>query len=96
MTETTEHTRRKQPAKVEKVQLSKESLYELQRLDCNCNECFFLERDLEQATTQKGKASPVYAGTCKKFEKEITFQPGICQLDTQQCFLHRKDAKPEL
>jgi predicted house-cleaning noncanonical NTP pyrophosphatase (MazG superfamily) len=29
-------------------------------------------------------------GHCKKFNKEISFIPNICQLDTQECFKHRK------
>lgn len=28
--------------------MDKVSRYELQKLDCNCNDCFFLERDLEK------------------------------------------------
>lgn len=78
--------------KKEKVQLSKESQVELQKIDCNCNDCFFLERDIAQTNTQKGKAAPIFEGNCKKFEKRVSFMPGVCQLHTQECFLHRKEA----
>lgn len=118
--------------------MDKESIYELQKLDCNCNECKHLIRDVEkfkeakvkliglmedlfnnrkERTIQKahelivrnprkgqqslkdadkmtftppGLSNPNMYGTCAKFEKEITFLPGILQLDTQQCFEHRK------
>jgi len=30
-------------------------------------------------------------GYCNKFNQNITFYPNICSLDTQECFLHRKD-----
>jgi hypothetical protein len=86
-----EHKKRKTQTKIERVQLSKESQIELQKIDCNCNECFFLVRDIEQANTQKGQASPIFEGDCRKFEKRVSFTPGLCQLHTQQCFLHRKD-----
>ena len=29
-------------------------------------------------------------GDCIKFNKEVTFIPNICQLDTQECFKHRR------
>ena len=65
--------------------------YELQRIDCNCNDCGFLERDVAQAQTQKGKPAPIYSGLCHKFNKTVTFIPNICQIETQKCFIHRKD-----
>lgn len=30
-------------------------------------------------------------GDCTKFSKPVSFIPGVCQLDTQGCFEHRKD-----
>lgn len=68
-----------------------ESRYLLQRIDCNCNNCGFMVRNTEQAQTQKGKQTPIFEGGCKKFNKVVTFIPDICQLDTQKCFIHRKD-----
>lgn len=34
--------------------------------------------------------SKIAYGTCDKLKKPVSFIPGICQLDTQQCFEHRK------
>lgn len=31
-------------------------------------------------------------GKCCKFNKDVSFIPGVLQLDTQQCFIHRKDS----
>lgn len=71
--------------------MTKESIYELQRIDANCSNCGFLKRDVQQATTQKGKRTPIYAGDCLKYNKYITFIPDVCQIETQKCFVHRKD-----
>jgi hypothetical protein len=30
-------------------------------------------------------------GYCGKLNKDVSFIPNICQLETQQCFSHRKD-----
>lgn len=30
-------------------------------------------------------------GKCSKFGRSVTFLPNICQLETQNCFVHRKD-----
>ena len=30
-------------------------------------------------------------GHCLKFDKPVSFLPGICQIHTQHCFIHRKD-----
>lgn len=78
--------------------MDKESLYELQKIDCNCNDCAFMVRDFEKFRSfdhlHKGneKASwRTHYGNCTKFNKPVSFIPGICQIDTQQCFKHRKD-----
>jgi len=112
----------------------------LQKIDCNCNDCAFMERDLErfkqsleqhhkwqmdyfnkikanlikkaEEWVRRGfpdKASKlreeagkmkfqfdkkeiaVHYGGCKKFFKPVSFIPNICQLDTQDCFIHRKN-----
>lgn len=34
---------------------------------------------------------PVHYGFCDKFKKKVSFLPGICQIETQECFVHRKD-----
>lgn len=29
-------------------------------------------------------------GNCTKFKKQVSFIPNVCQLDTQECFQHRR------
>jgi hypothetical protein len=31
-------------------------------------------------------------GYCTKFNKEVVFIPNVCQLETQTCFKHRREA----
>ena len=91
---------------------------ELELLDCNCNNCIFMIRDLEKYKKSKewhyklqldyfnlikkktkdinmrfefdSSAICIHYGKCNKFNKDITFIPNILQLDTQNCFKHRK------
>lgn len=129
--------------------------YERQKIDCNCNDCIFMVRDMDKYNrinearaisnqrdaermrshfhaqarkeyTAAGKAqencdkertkrhslraanfdrlcrevevkevvkSPIHFGRCSKKDIDVSFIPNTCQLDTQDCFLHRKDAK---
>ena len=82
--------------------MTKESIIELQKIDCNCNDCKFLIRDLERYnsfnhlyTNQQGHVEhPSYRpqyGKCTKFNKEVSFIPNTCQVETQECFEHRKE-----
>lgn len=32
-------------------------------------------------------------GFCNSFKKDVSFIPNTCQIDTQNCFKHRKDAE---
>lgn len=32
----------------------------------------------------------IHYGDCTKLEKDVSFIPNVCQLDTQECFEHRK------
>lgn len=89
--------------------MNKESLYELQKIDCNCNDCKFMLRDIEkfkkikkqtierQKKEHKGNkpfqfkgGAMVGYGNCTKFNKEVSFIPNVCQIETQNCFEHRK------
>lgn len=70
--------------------MDKESIYQLQLIDCNCNDCIFMIRDLSRPPT-KNKPSPINYGHCSKFDKAVSFIPATCQIETQQCFKHRKD-----
>jgi hypothetical protein len=74
---------------------------ELQNIDCNCNDCKFMQRDFEKYksfdklyTNEKGIVTrPSYRinyGNCTKFNKPVSFIPNHCQLETQNCFIHRK------
>jgi len=53
-------------------------------------------RDLEMLNKHKktfagtGIMDKLNFGTCTKFNKSVTFIPNTCQLETQQCFEHRK------
>lgn len=40
---------------------------------------------------QFNKTKLICYGKCSRFGKEVTFLPSTCQLDTQRCFVHRKD-----
>jgi hypothetical protein len=78
--------------------MDKESIYELQKIDCNCNDCKFMIRDIEKRKQydylhegQKNAKHRINYGKCSKFNKEVSFIPNHCQLDTQECFKHRKD-----
>jgi len=69
---------------------------EVQLIDCNCNDCKFMVRDLEMLNKHKktfggtGIMDKLNFGNCTKFNKSVTFIPNTCQLETQECFEHRK------
>lgn len=78
--------------------MDKESIYELQKIDSNCNDCVFMERDFEKRkkfdNLYKGKENAshrVNYGNCSKFNKEVSFIPNHCTPENHQCFKHRKD-----
>lgn len=134
------------------IDLKKEGICALQRIDCNCNDCGFLERlqnklneavandklyqeeffnitierkinktlnDIENLEKHRslirnaddkikgkqnylsllkkkkfgyqGQKTQSQYGRCLNFDKEITFFPNTCQIETQKCFIHRKD-----
>lgn len=80
--------------------MTKESLIELQKIDCNCNDCEYMNRDFERYkasdglyTNEKGQVTNpshrINYGHCNKFNKPVSFIPNICQIETQKCFEHR-------
>lgn len=82
----------------------KHNTYLLQRVDCNCNDCYFLVRDMDKYKSfddlyknANGQVtSPAHRinyGSCTKFNKPVSFIPNTCQIETQFCFIHRKDIK---
>lgn len=75
----------------------KESTFLLQEVDANCNDCKFMNRDFIKYNNYNHlyegneKASHrICYGNCTKFNKEVSFIPGTCQLETQDCFKHRR------
>lgn len=81
--------------------MTKDSIIELQNIDCNCNDCKHMSRDLQKYklfdnsfTNERGQVtSPSFRinyGDCKKLNKPVSFIPNICQLETQLCFEHRR------
>jgi hypothetical protein len=128
---------------MDEIIFSYKDCYELQLIDCNCNNCFFMERNLEvykkwedyhRAASQKEfdqsqtkaisdaqnvidsatcelelksgngmmrvaqkmkfyfeKKWLLQYGKCLKFNKPVSFMPVTCQIETQQCFVHRRD-----
>jgi hypothetical protein len=123
--------------------MNKESIIELQKIDCNCNDCKFLDRNIaryntvvacdydsqywffrrkkarrilsarkkiQKAITLQDKEkymialqeavamefhyfvqnAPIQYGECSKFNTELSFIPNTTQLETQQCFEHRR------
>jgi len=68
----------------------------LQQLDANCNDCKHMVRDFEAYNKHNAlynDTAPHYRiqyGKCNKLKKAVTFIPNVCQLDTQDCFEHRR------
>lgn len=78
--------------------MNRESIIELQKIDCNCNDCVFMERDLEKFRSNdelygygKNVAHRINYGHCLKLGKSVSFIPNTLQLETQDCFVHRKE-----
>lgn len=119
--------------------MDKESIYLFQKLNCNCNDCIFMNRDFDalkeakkiaemgekylfdrtfkrrmQEAWDNNKAgkhkrcsnlikdirkkkfvyvhtSDILYGNCTKLKKKVTFIANDFQLETQECFKHRKD-----
>lgn len=77
--------------------MDKESVYLLQKIDCNCNDCYFMKRDFEKLERHKksyegtGLMDRLEFGNCEKFSKPVSFIPVTCQIETQSCFSHRRE-----
>ena len=75
--------------------MNKENIRGLRELDCNCNDCKHLQRDLGKLNKHKasyagyGFIDNLQFGDCLKFNKPVTFSPNTCQIDTQKCFEYR-------
>lgn len=77
--------------------MDKESIFELQKIDCNCNDCLFMIRDFNKFNLYNKlnegvpNAGRIHYGNCIKLNKEVSFITNTCQVETQNCFKHRKD-----
>jgi hypothetical protein len=78
-----------------------ETSYELQLIDCNCNDCKFMVRDFERLEAHKksyegtGLMDRLQFGNCNKFNKPVSFLPNTCMIETQECFEHRKSGSKQ-
>lgn len=75
----------------------KEGIYLLQEIDCNCNDCVFMVRDIEKRKSfdhlhvgEENASHRVNYGDCTKLKKSVSFIPNTCQIETQNCFEHRR------
>jgi hypothetical protein len=80
--------------------MDKDSIFELQKIDCNCNDCIFMIRDFETKQkwdntelheNQKNASFRIHYGNCSKLNKEVSFIPNSISLENQGCFKHRKE-----
>ena len=70
---------------------------ELQLIDCNYNDCKHMVRDIEKYKSfnelhglEKNASHRCQYGNCSKLNKPVSFIPNTCQIDTQDCFEHRR------
>ena len=79
--------------------MDKESIIELQKIDCNCNDCIYMVRDFETKKAwdntelhmnQKNASFRIHYGNCNLLNKPVSFIPNTISIDNQQCFKHRK------
>jgi len=69
---------------IERANFLKRRLNDLEKWD-------LLMTEVEKMRFQFDKTSAVINyGRCTKFDKEVSFIPKTCQLDTQSCFQHRR------
>lgn len=77
--------------------MEKDSIILLQKIDCNCNDCKHMIRDIEKRKSfdylhegQINASCRINYGRCENLNKDVSFIPNICQLETQDCFIHRR------
>jgi len=78
--------------------MDRESTIELQKIDCNCNDCIYMLRDFDKRKSfdhlhpnRINASDRLNYGNCQKLNKPVSFIPGVCQVTTQECFKHRRD-----
>lgn len=62
------------------------------QVDNRFKKCSNLIKEVRKREFVFSHDSNIHYGQCKKFNKEVTFIPNILQLETQECFIHRKKA----
>lgn len=79
--------------------MDKNSRIELQKIDCNCNDCKHFIRDLDKTknlnNNHKIVAFKTHYGKCDKLKIDVAEIANICLLHTQKCFEHRRCAQPQ-
>jgi hypothetical protein len=80
--------------------MDRESRIDLQKIDCNCNDCVYMIRDFDKMKSydhlhvgQEKASHRINYGKCSKFNKPVSFIPNVLQLETQQCFKHRRESQ---
>lgn len=78
--------------------IDKNSIIELQKIDANCNDCKYLNRDFNKMKSfdylhkgQEKASHRINYGNCTKLNISVSFIPNTCQLETQKCFEHRRN-----
>lgn len=78
--------------------LDKESLYLLQCIDTNCNDCKNMVRDFEKMKSfdhlhvgQEKASHRCNYGNCTKFNKPVIFLANTCNPENKECFVHRRN-----
>jgi hypothetical protein len=77
--------------------MDKESIYLLQLIDCNCNDCMHMVRDNRRLVLHHesykgtGLMDNLQYGLCISKHQLISFIPNTLQLDTRLCFKHRRN-----
>jgi len=67
--------------------MDRNSRIELQKIDCNCNDCKYFVRDIEKTkklnTNEQIIACKIHYGKCVKLNKDIGNIANLCLLHTQ-------------
>jgi hypothetical protein len=70
---------------IKKAKEYKDRWYDLENWDRLLTEAENMKFQFDKSTAS------INFGTCSKLSREVSFIPNICQLETQGCFLHRRD-----
>ena len=75
-----------------RIKLIEKGEFRLRRGEKDKAKTIFKEARNMQFVFDEGTCSLHY-GKCLKFDKDVSFISNTCQLDTQQCFVHRTEFK---